>query len=45
LGGCSPEVFIKLTLTIGILFLVSLVLSFLLKEAAETRKLRDGKDL
>jgi hypothetical protein len=41
----SPEVFVKLSITIGILFVVTLVLSFVFKEAAETSKLKDGNEL
>ncbi len=41
----SPEIFFKIAVTVGVLFVVSLVLSFVFKEAADTKNLKDGHDL
>lgn len=41
----SADVFLKIIISIGVLFIVSLVISFLLSEAQETKKLNEGKDL
>ena len=39
------DIFFKVEMTLGIVFVVTLVLTFFAREAAETKKLRDGQDL
>lgn len=41
----SPDVFLKLSITVGVFFLVSVVVTFVCKESAATRKLKSGNDL
>jgi hypothetical protein len=41
----SPETFNKVIITVSVLFIVSIVLSFVFKEAADTQNLKSGKDL
>jgi hypothetical protein len=39
------DIFSKVEVTLGIIFIVTLVLTFFAREAAETKRLRDGQDL
>ena len=39
------DIFFKVEMTLGIVFVVTLVLTFFAREAAETKRLRDGQDL
>jgi hypothetical protein len=41
----SPDVFLKLSITVGVFFLVSVVVTFVYKESAATQKLKSGNDL
>lgn len=41
----SPDVFIKILITMVVLLGVSLVLTFLMKEADETKRIKEGRDL
>ena len=39
------DIFFKVEMTLGIVFIVTLVLTFFAREAVETKRLRDGQDL
>jgi hypothetical protein len=41
----SPDVFLKLSITAGVFFLVSVVVTFVCKESVDTQKLKSGNDL